>query len=68
MSAPFAAMVAADVLGAFNENFFKEAAMLVAIAGGKSYLQGYGAIVFTMPFLILAAPAGWQTVFPKDAK
>lgn len=62
----FAAMVATNALGAFNENFFKEAAMLLAIATGKGYLQGYGTMIFTFPFLIFAAPAGWLADrFPK---
>ncbi len=55
----FAAMVATSALGSFNENFFKEAAMLVAIEAGKGYLQGYGTMVFTLPFILFAAPAGW---------
>ncbi len=64
--ARFAAMVAANSLGSFNENFFKEAAMLVAVASGKSYLQGYGVIIFTLPAILLAAPAGWLSDrFPK---
>ncbi len=62
----FAAMVATNALGAFNENFFKEAAMLVAIAAGKSYLQGYSTMIFAFPFLLFAAPAGWLADrFPK---
>ena len=62
----FAAMVATSALGSFNENFFKEAAMLVAIEAGKGYLQGYGTMVFTLPFILFAAPAGWLADrFPK---
>ncbi|MDA8091426.1 MAG: MFS transporter [Nitrospiraceae bacterium] len=62
----FIAMVATSSLGSFNENFFKEAAMLVAIEAGKGYLQGYGTMVFTLPFLLFAAPAGWLADrFPK---
>ncbi len=59
-------MVVTNALGSFNENFFKEAAMLVAIAAGKGYLQGYGTMIFTFPFLLFAAPAGWLADrFPK---
>ncbi len=62
----FTAMVATSALGSFNENFFKEAAMLVAIEAGKGYLQGYGTMVFTLPFILFAAPAGWLADrFPK---
>ena len=55
----FLSMVASYSLGSFNENFFKEAAMLIAVAEGKAYLQGYATVLFTLPFLIFAAPAGW---------
>jgi acyl-[acyl-carrier-protein]-phospholipid O-acyltransferase/long-chain-fatty-acid--[acyl-carrier-protein] ligase len=62
----FFAMVTSYSLGSFNENFFKEAAMLIAVAQGKAYLQGYATILFTLPFLLFAAPAGWLADrFPK---
>lgn len=55
----FLAMAAAYSLGVFNDNFFKQAASLLAIAAGLPKLQGFAGAVFTLPFLLLAAPAGW---------
>jgi acyl-[acyl-carrier-protein]-phospholipid O-acyltransferase/long-chain-fatty-acid--[acyl-carrier-protein] ligase len=56
----FAAMAASYFLGVFNDNYFKQAACLMAVGAGFSDLQGYLAAVFTRPFLLLAAPAGWM--------
>ncbi len=59
-------MIATYALGSFNENFFKEAAMLMAVAVEKGYLQGYATVIFTLPYLFFAAPAGWLADrFPK---
>jgi MFS family permease len=55
----FACMAAAYFLGVFNDNFFKQAAMMLAVAAGRSELQGYALMAFTLPFLVFAAPAGW---------
>ncbi|MDP8217137.1 MAG: MFS transporter [Candidatus Theseobacter exili] len=56
----FAAMAAAYSLGVFNDNFFKQAAMLLAVGVGKEHFQGLATVVFTLPFLLFAAPAGWM--------
>jgi len=62
----FAAMAASYSLGVFNDQFYKEAAMLLAVSAGKSYLQNVALAVFTLPYLIAAAPAGWLADrFPK---
>jgi acyl-[acyl-carrier-protein]-phospholipid O-acyltransferase/long-chain-fatty-acid--[acyl-carrier-protein] ligase len=62
----FLAMAGAYSLGTFNDNFFKQAASLMAIAAGLSELQGWAAALFTLPFVIFAAPAGWLADrFPK---
>ncbi len=55
----FAAMASAYFLGSFNDNFFKQAACLLAVAAGKGEMQGYLFAIFTLPFIGLAAPAGW---------
>jgi MFS family permease len=55
----FAAMAGTYFIGVFNDNFFKQAALLMAIAAGKSEMQSYIAAIFTLPFIVLAAPAGW---------
>jgi hypothetical protein len=57
--AKFAAMAGTYFVGAFNDNFFKQAAMLTAVAVGRSQMQGYATVIFTLPFILLAAPAGW---------
>ena len=55
----FLAMAAAYALGAFNDNFFKQAVLLLAVGAGMSRLQAIVIVVFTLPFILLAAPAGW---------
>lgn len=55
----FAAMAGAYCMGTFNDNFFKQAVMLLLLAAGKEKLQGVTAVVFTVPFILFAAPAGW---------
>src|SRR5512133_1087842 len=62
----FLAMAVTYSLGAFNDSFFKQAACLLALAGGIGYLQSVVGMVFTLPFIFLAAPAGWLADrFPK---
>ena len=46
-------------MGAFNDNFYKQAAMLIAVSSGLTQNQGYAVTIFTLPFLVFAAPAGW---------
>ncbi len=55
----FVAMASAYFLGVYNDNFFKQAALLLAVAAGRTEMQGYAIAIFTLPFLIFAAPAGW---------
>lgn len=55
----FACMAAAYGLGVFNDNFYKQAAMVLFVAAGRNEMQGYVLIFFTLPFVIFAAPAGW---------
>ncbi|MCE5280267.1 MAG: MFS transporter [Planctomycetaceae bacterium] len=55
----FASIVASYGLGSFAENFFKQAAMLLAVGQGMAYLQGLAAILYSLPYLLLAAAAGW---------
>ena len=57
--AHFIAMAAAFSLGVFNDNFFKQAALLIAIAIGRSSMQGWATAIFSLPFLLFAAQAGW---------
>jgi len=55
----FAAMAATYALGVFNDNFFKQAVLLLAVAAGDVQMQGWVLVIFTLPFIVLAAPAGW---------
>lgn len=64
--AHFIAMAAAFALGVFNDNFFKQAALLISIAIGRSSMQGWATAIFSLPFLVFAAQAGWLADrFPK---
>lgn len=56
----FLAMAATFFLGAFNDNFYKQAAMLLAVEAGKSALQGVATILFSLPFIGFSAYAGWM--------
>ena len=55
----FLAMAASYSLGVFNDNFFRQAAMLMAVAAGSKWLQGAALAIFSVPYLLFAAPAGW---------
>ena len=57
--AHFIAMAIAFSLGVFNDNFFKQAALLIAIAIHRSSMQGWATAIFSLPFLVFAAQAGW---------
>ena len=60
-------MAATFFLGTFNDNFFKQAALVMAVAAKMNDMQGYALVIFTAPFVILAAPAGWLSDrFPKS--
>jgi len=62
----FAAMSCTYFLGVFNDNFFKQAALVLAVAAGRPSMQGYAVAAFTVPFIVFAAPAGWLADrFPK---
>lgn len=62
----FAAMAAAFFMGVYNDNYFKQAALVLAVAAGRTSMQGLAIFVFTVPYLLFAAPAGWASDrFPK---
>jgi len=62
----FSAMATSYFLGTFNDNFYKQAVMLLALAAGREKFQGAAGIAFTVPFILFAAPAGWMADrFPK---
>ncbi len=59
----FAAMVATYGLGVFNDSFFRQSAMLMALAAartaGEDDKQGWIMALFTVPYLLFASAAGW---------
>jgi acyl-[acyl-carrier-protein]-phospholipid O-acyltransferase/long-chain-fatty-acid--[acyl-carrier-protein] ligase len=62
----FAAMAATYCLGVFNDNYFKQAAMLVAVSAGLIRIQGTATVLFAFPFIAFSAYAGWLADrFPK---
>ena len=62
----FVAMAATYFLGVFNDNFFKQAALLLAVAAGLSGLQGKATMLFSLPFILFSAYGGWLADrFPK---
>ncbi len=62
----FCCMAGAYSLGVYNDNFFKQVALILAVAAGQNSMQGFAVAVFTLPFLVFAAPAGWAADrFPK---
>jgi acyl-[acyl-carrier-protein]-phospholipid O-acyltransferase/long-chain-fatty-acid--[acyl-carrier-protein] ligase len=62
----FAGLVSSNALTSFDENLFKEAALLLAVSGGRAWLQGYATMLFAAPYLLFAAVAGWLADrFPK---
>lgn len=64
--AKFVAMAGSYFLGTFNDNFYKQAVMLLAVAAGHKAFQNVAAAAFVIPFVLFAAPAGWAADrFPK---
>ncbi|MEA3467710.1 MAG: MFS transporter [Thermodesulfobacteriota bacterium] len=55
----FLAMAATYFLGVFNDNFFKQAALLLAVSAGLSGLQGTATALFSLPFILFSAYGGW---------
>jgi MFS family permease len=60
-------MGTAYALGTFNDNFFKQAALLLAISAGLTHIQGLATTLFALPFVLCAAWTGWLADrFPKE--
>ncbi len=55
----FIAMAVTYFLGVFNDNFFKQAVLLLAVAAGMSGLQGQATELFSLPFILFSAWGGW---------
>lgn len=62
----FLAMATAYTLGNFNDNFMKQSVSLLALTHHHAGLQGWVATLFTIPFLLFTAAAGWMADrFPR---
>lgn len=55
----FIAMALTYFLGVFNDNFFKQAVLLLAVAIGMNQIQGYATELFSLPFILFSAWGGW---------
>lgn len=55
----FIAMAVTYFLGVFNDNFFKQASLLLAVTVGMSQLQSSATMLFSLPFMLFSAYAGW---------
>lgn len=55
----FIAMASTYCLGVFNDNYFKQAALLLAVTSGMSHLQGTATVLFALPFILCSSYAGW---------
>lgn len=55
----FLALAVAYFIGVFNDNFFKQAALVLAVVSGKSDLQGTATVLFALPFILFSSYAGW---------
>ncbi len=53
------AMAVTYCLGVFNDNYFKQAALLLAVTTGISHLQGPATVLFSLPFILCSSYAGW---------
>lgn len=47
------------VLGTFNDNFYKQAALLLAVKAGHTAFQSQATFFFALPFVLFSAAAGW---------
>ncbi len=54
-----APMAVAYSLGTFNDNFFKQTVLFLAIAAGRESIQSLGTLLFALPFIACSAWAGW---------
>lgn len=55
----FAAMAGTYSLGVFNDNFFKQAAIFLAIDAKIGEMRGIAALLLALPYVLFAAYCGW---------
>lgn len=46
-------------MGTFNDNFFKQATLLLAANFGMQLYQGIAGVLFALPFVLFSAWGGW---------
>ena len=46
-------------LGTFNDNFFKQGILLLAVSMGHTAVQAWGTVLFSLPCVLFSAWAGW---------
>lgn len=64
--AKFIAIAISYCMGVFNDNYFKQVALLMAVTAGLNQLQGTATVLFALPFIIFSSAAGWfADRFPK---
>ncbi len=62
----FAAIAASYFMGLFNDNFYKEAAVLLAVSQGKTKLQAFAMGLFTICYIMFTSQSGWfADKYPK---
>ena len=42
-------------LGTFNDNFFKQSVLLLAVGMGYTSMQSWGTVLFSLPFVLFSA-------------
>ncbi len=55
----FSAIAISYFMGLFNDNFYKEAALIIAVLQNNMAIQSVAAAVFTVCYMLGAAPGGW---------
>ncbi|MDL2314196.1 hypothetical protein LJC36_04360 [Desulfovibrio sp. OttesenSCG-928-C14] len=61
-------MGTAYAMGTFNDNFFKQGALLLAAAAGMYAIQGLATFLFALPFVLCSAWTGWLADYaPKKS-
>jgi len=55
----FLSMASAYGLGVFNDSFFRQSVMLLAMPAGQEAKQGWVMAIFALPYILFASPAGW---------
>jgi len=55
----FIAMAGAYSLGVLNDSLFRQAVIFLAVAADMLKLRSAAIVIFSLPYIVFAAPAGW---------